>query len=50
MSPLDMKNKLYGPILNAYAAIDDCPVPVVALVHGDAVGFGGGQTALGKFA
>lgn len=40
MSALDMRNKLYAPILNAYAAITECPVPVVALVHGDAVGFG----------
>lgn len=40
MSPLDMKNKLYGPILGAYAAMAACPVPVVALVHGDAIGFG----------
>ncbi len=40
MSPLDMKNKLYGPILGAYTAMAACPVPVVALVHGDAIGFG----------
>lgn len=40
MSPLDMKTKLYGPILGAYAAMAACPVPVVALVHGDAIGFG----------
>ena len=40
MSPLDMKNKLYGPILGAYQAMAACPVPVVALVHGDAIGFG----------
>lgn len=40
MSPLDMKNRLYGPILGAYAAMAACPVPVVALVHGDAIGFG----------
>ncbi len=40
MSPLDMKIKLYGPILGAYAAMATCPVPVVALVHGDAIGFG----------
>ncbi len=40
MSPLDMKTKLYGPILGAYQAMAACPVPVVALVHGDAIGFG----------
>jgi enoyl-CoA hydratase/carnithine racemase len=40
MSALDMKNKLYGPILGAYAAMAACPVPVVALAHGDAIGFG----------
>ena len=40
MSPLDMKNKLYAPILGAYQAMAGCPVPVVALVHGDAIGFG----------
>jgi enoyl-CoA hydratase/carnithine racemase len=40
LSPLDMRRKLYAPVLDAYAAISDSPVPVVALVHGDAVGFG----------
>jgi enoyl-CoA hydratase len=40
LSPLDMRRKLYAPVLDAYAAINDCPVPVVALVHGDAIGFG----------
>lgn len=35
-----MKNRLYGPILGAYAAMAACPVPVVAVVHGDAIGFG----------
>jgi enoyl-CoA hydratase/carnithine racemase len=40
MSALDMKTRLYGPILGAYQAMAACPVPVVALAHGDAIGFG----------
>lgn len=40
MSALDMKTKLYAPTLNAYAVIAACPVPVVALVQGNAIGFG----------
>lgn len=40
MSALEMRRRLYAPILDAYATIAACPVPVVALVHGPAIGFG----------
>lgn len=40
LSPLDMKTKLYGATLGVYGAVASCPVPVVAVVQGDAIGFG----------
>lgn len=40
MTPHEVRVHLMGAVLDAYQAISDCPVPVVALVHGDAVGFG----------
>ena len=40
MTPYDVRVKMMGAVLDAYQAIWDVPVPVVALVHGDALGFG----------
>ena len=40
MTPYDVRVKLMGAVLDSYQAICDVPVPVVALVHGDALGFG----------
>ena len=40
MTPYDVRVKLMGAVLDSYQAIWDVPVPVVALVHGDALGFG----------
>ena len=45
MSALDMRRKLYAPILDAYATIAACPVPVVAVVHAPAIGFGAALAA-----
>lgn len=45
MTPYDVRVKMMGAVLDSYQAIRDVPVPVVALVHGDALGFG---AALGK--
>ena len=40
MTPYDVRVKMMGAVLDSYQAIWDVPVPVVALVHGDALGFG----------
>jgi enoyl-CoA hydratase/carnithine racemase len=40
MTPYDVRVKLMGAVLGVYEAIADVPVPVVARVHGDALGFG----------
>ncbi len=40
MNPWQVRTELMGPVLGVYEAIAACPVPVVALVQGDAVGFG----------
>src|SRR5450631_3547604 len=40
MTPYDVRVKMMGAVLDSYQAIRDVPVPVVALVHGDALGFG----------
>jgi len=40
MTPYEVRVKMMGAVLDAYQAIWDVPVPVVALVHGDALGFG----------
>ena len=40
MTPYDIRVKLMGAVLDVYQALADVAVPVVALVHGDALGFG----------
>lgn len=40
MTPYDVRVQMMGAVLDSYQAIWDVPVPVVALVHGDALGFG----------
>ncbi len=40
MTPYEVRVKLMGAVLGSYQAIADVPVPVVALVHGDALGYG----------
>jgi enoyl-CoA hydratase/carnithine racemase len=40
MTPYEVRVKMMGAVLDAYQAIRDVPVPVIALVHGDALGFG----------
>ena len=45
MTAYDVRVKLMGAVLDSYQAIWDVPVPVVALVHGDALGFGAALAA-----
>jgi enoyl-CoA hydratase/carnithine racemase len=45
VSAYDMRITMMGPVLGVYAAIAEVPVPVVACVHGPAVGFGGALAA-----
>lgn len=40
MTPYEVRVKMMGAVLGSYQAIADVPVPVVALVHADALGFG----------
>jgi len=40
LSAYEIRERIMGVILGAYGAIASCPVPVVALVHGTAAGFG----------
>jgi len=40
MTPYEVRVKMMGAVLDSYQAVWDVPVPVVALVHGDALGFG----------
>ena len=40
MTPYEIRVKMMGAVLGSYQAIIDVPVPVVALVQGDALGFG----------
>lgn len=44
-SAFDMRHKLFQPVLGVYAAMAQAPVPVVALVHGNATGFGAAMAA-----
>ncbi|MBI4195841.1 MAG: enoyl-CoA hydratase/isomerase family protein [Betaproteobacteria bacterium] len=45
MTPYEVRVNMMGAVLDAYQAIRDVPVPVVALVHGDALGFGAALAA-----
>jgi enoyl-CoA hydratase/carnithine racemase len=40
MSAYDIRHQLMGAVLGVYKAIAQSPVPVIAMVQGDAVGFG----------
>jgi enoyl-CoA hydratase/carnithine racemase len=40
MTPYEVRVKMMGAVLDVYKAIADVSVPVVACVHGDAIGFG----------
>ena len=40
MTPYEVRVQMMGAVLDVYQAVADVPVPVVALVHGDALGFG----------
>ena len=44
-SAFDMRHQLFAPVLGVYAAMAAAPVPVVALVHGNATGFGAAMAA-----
>jgi enoyl-CoA hydratase/carnithine racemase len=45
VSAYDMRITMMGPVLGVYSAIAEVPVPVVACVHGPAIGFGGALAA-----
>ena len=40
MTPYEIRVKMMGAVLGSYESIASVPVPVVALVHADALGFG----------
>ncbi len=40
MTPYEVRVNMMGAVLDVYQAVADAPVPVVACVHGDALGFG----------
>ena len=40
MKPYEIRVNMMGAVLDVYQAVADVPVPVVACVHGDALGFG----------
>ncbi len=40
MTPYQVRVKMMGAVLDSYQAVWDVPVPVIALVHGDALGYG----------
>ena len=40
MKPHEIRVHMMGAVLDVYQAVADVPVPVVARVHGDALGFG----------
>ncbi len=44
-SAFAMRHELFQPVLDVYAAMAAAPVPVVALVHGNAIGFGAAMAA-----
>lgn len=40
LSPYQVRNQMMGPVLSVYAALTEVPIPVVACVHAEAIGFG----------
>jgi len=44
-SAYELRTKVIGPVLDVYAALAACPVPTVACVQGNALGFGAAMAA-----
>ncbi len=40
LTPYQIRTQMMGPVLSVYEALATAPVPVIACVHGDAIGFG----------
>ena len=40
LTPYQVRHQMMGPVLSVYEALMAAPVPVVACVHADAIGFG----------
>ena len=40
LTPYQVRNQMMGPVLSVYEALIAAPIPVVACVHADAIGFG----------
>ncbi|MDE2167494.1 MAG: enoyl-CoA hydratase/isomerase family protein [Alphaproteobacteria bacterium] len=40
LSAYQIRNQMMGPVLSVYAALAEAPIPVVACVHAEAIGFG----------
>ncbi len=40
LTPYQVRNQMMGPVLSVYEALMEVPIPVVACVHADAIGFG----------
>jgi enoyl-CoA hydratase/carnithine racemase len=45
LSAYEMRRQLFEPVLGVYAAMAAAPIPIVALVHGNATGFGAALAA-----
>src|SRR5580704_130572 len=45
LTAYDMRHQIFAPVLGVYAAMAAAPIPVVALVHGNATGFGAAMAA-----
>jgi enoyl-CoA hydratase/carnithine racemase len=40
LTPYQIRNQMMGPVLSVYEALAAAPIPVIACVHADAIGFG----------
>jgi enoyl-CoA hydratase/carnithine racemase len=40
LTPYQVRNQMMGPVLSVYEALTAAPIPVVACVHAEAIGFG----------
>ena len=40
LTAYQVRNQMMGPVLSVYAALAEVPIPVVACVHAEAIGFG----------
>ncbi|MGP0093963.1 MAG: enoyl-CoA hydratase/isomerase family protein [Xanthobacteraceae bacterium] len=45
LSAYDMRQQIFQPVLGVYTAMAAAPIPIVALVHGNATGFGAAMAA-----